>query len=217
MSSIVPKIRSLWLKGQGKRVVPVLAIVFLLAFVGVLIYFFHDVESLERLKDWGYLGIFLVTLISSCTVIFPVPGELVVIAAAAIWHPLLIGIVASVGGALGELTGYAAGYWGQAVIKAEHGVKYERAEFWLKRYGVLAIFLFALLPFLLFDLLGIAAGALRYPIWKFLLACWAGRLIRSVAEAYLGATLFALLPIWAWAIIIVAALFILVFTALRLR
>ena len=36
------------------------------------------------------------------------------------------------------------------------------------------------------DLAGIAAGALRFPFRKFLLACFAGRLPRSFIEAYLG-------------------------------
>jgi membrane protein DedA with SNARE-associated domain len=71
---------------------------------------------------------------------------------------------------------------------------YEKAEGWLKRYGSFAVFLFALLPILIFDLLGIVAGSFRYPLWKFILACWAGRLIRCLVEAYLGWGAFGFLP-----------------------
>lgn len=56
----------------------------------------------------------------------------------------------------------------------------------MKQHGSVTLALFAFMPFLLFDLPGIAAGALRFPFWKFLLACFAGRLPRSFIESYLG-------------------------------
>ena len=56
----------------------------------------------------------------------------------------------------------------------------------MMRYGGVAIFLFALVPGLIFDLIAIAAGAVRFPFWKFFLASFAGRLPRSFLEAYLG-------------------------------
>ncbi len=53
------------------------------------------------------------------------------------------------------------------------------------KWGAIAIFFFSLVP-LVFDLAGIVAGALRVPLWKFLLACWLGRTI-----LYLGIILGA--------------------------
>ena len=50
----------------------------------------------------------------------------------------------------------------------------------------MAIFILSIVPFL-FDLVGIAAGALRLPLWKFMLACWAGRTILYVGMAWAGA------------------------------
>ena len=70
----------------------------------------------------------------------------------------------------------------------------------MKRHGGWAIFLFALFPFLIFDFVGIAAGMLRYPVRKFILYCWLGRLPRAFIECYVGATLLELvlarLPEW---------------------
>ncbi len=165
--------------------IQILAIVLLISFVAVLIYFFHDVEHLEGFLRYGYVGVFLVTLISSCTILFPVPGELVVWLAGAKFPILWLGVVASIGGTLGELTGYLAGYWGRGIVKVEQRKWYERAERWMKRYGSPTVFVFALTP-LPFDIVGIASGSLKFPLWKFLLACWAGRLPRSILVAYLG-------------------------------
>jgi uncharacterized membrane protein YdjX (TVP38/TMEM64 family) len=67
----------------------------------------------------------------------------------------------------------------------------------MNKYGVWAVFLFALIPMLLFDLVGLAAGALKFPVWKFILACWAGRIPRSFVEAYIGAGIIPLIfPSW---------------------
>jgi len=36
------------------------------------------------------------------------------------------------------------------------------------------------------DLAGIAAGSLRFPLWKFFFACWLGQVAKSLAQAYFG-------------------------------
>lgn len=151
-----------------------------------LVLVFRLYLNLEEFLLYGYLGIFLLTVVCSATIIFPLPGEALLIAAGGVLNPLWLGLVASIGGTLGELTGYLAGYWGRRIIAGEYQERYQQAERWMRRYGIPTVFVFALVPLLLFDLVGIAAGALRFPLWKFLLACWAGRLIRSLAEAYLG-------------------------------
>jgi len=53
----------------------------------------------------------------------------------------------------------------------------------------MAIFILSLVPFV-FDLAGIAAGVLRFPLWKFLIACWLGRTILYIIAAFAG--------MWGW-------------------
>jgi len=57
---------------------------------------------------------------------------------------------------------------------------------WMGKWGDLTIFVLALLPNPLFDVAGLAAGALRYPLWKFLLIGAAGRLPKHILFSYLG-------------------------------
>jgi len=45
------------------------------------------------------------------------------------------------------------------------------------------------IPNPLFDLAGMAAGMLRYPVSKFLLACWIGKTFKALVIAYLGSFL----------------------------
>jgi len=142
--------------------------------------------DLESIASYGYMGVFLATFLSTACIFFPAPGFVVVVVAAALFNPIWVALAATAGGALGEFTSYFVGYWGRAVIDLERRQRYKRAENWMMRYGGVAIFLFALVPGLIFDLIAIAAGAVRFPFWKFLLASFAGRLPRSFLEAYLG-------------------------------
>jgi membrane protein DedA with SNARE-associated domain len=99
-------------------------------------------------------------------------------------NPWIVGIVGGVGQALGEMTGYMAGYSGQTWI--DENRIYNRLARWMQRHGMLTVFVTSVIPNPLFDLGGMAAGALRFPVWKFLIACTAGKVIKNIAFAMAG-------------------------------
>lgn len=159
-------------------------------------------ERLAELKTHFYWGAFLISLIGNATIIFP--GAVLVIlsnlgillyASTGLLGPLIVGLAGGAGAAIGETTGYIAGYSGREIIAKRR--MYGRVEDWLRKWGALAIFLFSLVPFI-FDLVGIAAGVLRFPFWKFILICWLGRTILYVVFVSLAAFgLKILLPYFA--------------------
>ncbi len=157
--------------------------------IGISAGIFLYKDRITEFRDYGYLGAFLANLISNATVFLPVPSGLIVIALGAFLSPLLVGVAAGAGAAIGEMSGYLLGYSGRAVIR--NSKTYERSVLWLKRWGAVTIFVFAVTP-LPFDLAAIAAGALRFPLWKFLIACWLGKTTLSLAIALAGA--------WGWKI-----------------
>ena len=62
----------------------------------------------------AYLMVFGTTLLANVTIIAPVPVALaIMITAATKWDPVLAALSASIGGALGELSGYYVGYLGE--------------------------------------------------------------------------------------------------------
>jgi len=142
-------------------------------------------ERLRELAGYGYPGIFLVSLMGNATVILPAPSLAVVFGMGGVLNPLFVGLVAGVGEALGELTGYLAGYGGRAVV--EDGEMYGRLERWMRRNGSATILALSAIPNPFFDLAGIAAGALRFPLEQFLLSCWVGKTIKTIAFAFVGA------------------------------
>ena len=146
---------------------------------------------LSRFVAYGYPGIFLISLAANATVIFPAPSLALVFALGGVLDPILVGLAAGLGEALGELTGYLAGYSGQAVIE-NRGI-YERLHGWMRRYGLATIFFLSVFPTPFFDLAGIAAGVLRFPIGYFLLSCWLGKTLKTTGFALAGAHSFFLL------------------------
>ena len=52
----------------------------------------------------GYLGVFAAMIIVNASVFLPLPGFVIIAAAAAFLNPLLVGAAAAAGGAIGELS-----------------------------------------------------------------------------------------------------------------
>jgi membrane protein YqaA with SNARE-associated domain len=162
----------------------VAAIVFVIVLTAFLVI---NRDEISKLSALGYPGIFIASLLSSATLILPAPGVLFTAAMGAVFNPFWVAIAAGLGAALGELTGYIAGYGGQAVV--ENQAFYERVVGWMRRYGDLTILVLAIIPNPAFDVAGIAAGMLRMPAWRFLLWCVIGKIIKMMAFAYGGMAL----------------------------
>jgi membrane protein DedA with SNARE-associated domain len=177
-----PDVKPKWYE---RRVFAILTLVLVLAIIGGVFYFYQTYpEKIEALEEFGYLGAFLVSIILNATVVLPA-GNFFVLAAlgATLPSPILVGLAGGIGAAIGEMTGYAAGYSGRGIIQRRK--LYTRLEGWVGKWGMLTIFIMSVVPFV-FDLAGIAAGALRFPIWKFFLATWAGRTILYIGIAWAG-------------------------------
>ena len=158
-----------------------LIIVLVLA-ISVAIFAFRG--QFAELAAVGYPGIFLVSFLGNATIVLPAPSLALVFAMGSAFSPLLVGLFAGAGEALGELTGYALGYGGQAVI--EDDAAYGRLVAWMQRRGGITVFVLSVIPNPFFDLAGIAAGSLRYPVWRFLLFCWLGKTIKTTLVAWAG-------------------------------
>ncbi|MCH2516795.1 MAG: VTT domain-containing protein [Dehalococcoidia bacterium] len=130
----------------------------------------------------GYGGVALASLIASAGLIIPVPALGAVCAGAIFLNPALLGLIAGTSESVGELTGYFLGYSGRDMARRYR--LYNRLESLVRRRGWLPLFLVSLVPNPIFDIVGIAAGALRYPLWGFLSVVWVGKTIKFITFAY---------------------------------
>jgi uncharacterized membrane protein YdjX (TVP38/TMEM64 family) len=172
----VPPPSTRWL-----RIVRVLTLIVILVALGAAAYFRDRIQELEQ---YGYAAVFLVGLVSNATLILPVPGLALSSVMGGVFNPWIVGLVGGAGQALGELTGYMAGYSGQTLV--DGNLTYDRLTRWMQRYGALTIFVLAVIPNPIFDLGGIAAGTLRFPLWKFLVSCTAGKVVKNIIFALAG-------------------------------
>jgi membrane protein DedA with SNARE-associated domain len=156
------------------------------------IYLFTMRDQIQNLEVYGYPGVFLISLLANATVIVPLPGVIITSAMGAVFNPFWVAIAAGVGAALGELSGYLAGYTGQIIIQKVS--KYEKLVHWMEKYGGIAIFLLAFIPNPAFDMAGITAGGLKLPVSRFLFWCVLGKILKMLLFAYSGATILEMLP-----------------------
>jgi membrane protein YqaA with SNARE-associated domain len=141
----------------------------------------------RALGQFGYLGVFAITLLATASIVLPVPYIAAIIMAGSYLNPLLVALVAGTAAAIGELTGYAAGVAGSALIPDNRWTRgLTRA---MKRYGALVVFGAAVLPNPFFDGVGIIAGATRQSLWGFVIPCFLGKTLRFWALAALGTPL----------------------------
>lgn len=144
-------------------------------------------EWVLQLGRWGYFGAFLISLVASATIILPAPGIAVVVAMSAALDPVMLGIAAGLGSAVGELSGYIAGAGGRALVPEQQRAQVERLHTLTHRYGALVLFVLAAVPIPLFDFAGIVAGMLRINIAAFVAAVGLGKSIKYIVLIWIGA------------------------------
>ncbi|GBD11393.1 hypothetical protein HRbin23_01058 [bacterium HR23] len=132
-----------------------------------------------------YPGIFLLSLMGSASIFVPVPGLASVCAGAGVLalNPWAVAALAAAGETLGETTGYLAGVGGRTLL--EKHPYYLRFYAWMRYKGGVVLFLASAIPNPLFDMVGIAAGSLRYPLHLFYLIVFAGKLVKDLGIAFL--------------------------------
>ena len=174
---------------RNLRIVQAATIGIIIAAVAGTLWLQKHPEWLERIgrSPWALPALFAASVISSATLFMPVPGLALTALVGSLLNPVVVGVVAGVGQTAGEMTGYMAGYSGQGLVDRTRA--YERVEGWMSRnqlIALLVVFALALIPNPFFDAAGMAAGALRFPVWKYLIAAGLGKVIKNILFAFAG-------------------------------
>jgi len=130
------------------------------------------------LIQYGYFGVFAISLIGTASIILPVPYTLIIftLSTTGQWDPILLTVAGGAGSAIGELSGYLLGYFGRRMLSAERQRKMTYLVKMFDRYGPLAILVFALTP-LPDDILFIPLGILRYKFYKAFIPALVGKIL----------------------------------------
>jgi len=171
-------------KSEIRQKILNISIIVFIIFLSIILYIFRD--QVRSLGELGYVGLFLIGLISNASIIAPVPGLIVLFTVSVILNPFWSAVIFGIGSGLGELSGYLVGYSGKGFI--EHAKYYQRLENWMKKYGSFTILFLAFVPNFLFDVAGLVAGALKMPWYQFLVWVLLGRIPRCLLITYGGST-----------------------------
>jgi membrane protein DedA with SNARE-associated domain len=149
----------------------------------------------EFVRDWGYLGVFLLMALESSIV--PIPSE-VVMAPAAFWASQgkmdFWGVVLA--GTAGSYFGSVVSYWGARLLGAPVVARYGKyflmgpdkiamAENWVTDYGAGGIFFSRLLP-VIRHLISIPAGLLKMSFTRFSIATISGAFAWCTVLSWFG-------------------------------
>ena len=128
--------------------------------------FFYFSANIESLKSYGYAGLFLINIIGAASILLPSPAGATVVGGGALLEDFLgipafvwVGLVAGLGEAIGEFSGYAAGYGGRFIIQEKPA--YARIHDWMVKRGVITMFLMSTVPNPLFDVAGLPRALCR--------------------------------------------------------
>jgi membrane protein DedA with SNARE-associated domain len=191
--------------GARRRVLPAaLAFVALVATSVLSAALLLNPDLTDPLGAYGYVGVFLVNLVSTATLFFPVPGItaaaniLIATEASDARFPWLVGVAGGLGMAIGELTAYYVGVLGSHVTDARtlpgriEPIARRIAGVVRKvmhRWGMVTLFVLAAVPDPFFEIAAVSAGAVRMPLLRYCIAVLAGCLVRGLTLAYLGTKL----------------------------
>ena len=147
-----------------KQRLNILRALILIGVIGLTIYLVSLRSQVKQLGTYGYPGIFLVSILINATIIVPIPGILLTSAMGAVFNPFWVAVAAGLGAAIGETSGYLAGFGGQVVV--ENAKLDDRLTYWMKKYGDITILVLAFIPNPAFDIAGMIAGVLRMNFFK---------------------------------------------------
>jgi membrane protein YqaA with SNARE-associated domain len=155
----------------------------------------QDIEIWMRnfAVQYGYLGIFLISLFGAMSIFVPIPYTIVIFILGGlrdtvgnwVFEPLWIAVAAGAGSAIGEFSGYLLGVGGRKVISDKYKKKMDFITKLFKKYGTIAIFVFALTP-LPDDLLFIPLGVIRYSLFRAFIPALLGKFFSNLIIAYSG-------------------------------
>ena len=152
-------------------------------FYGSALRLIFDNQFFPFSEQLGYLGVILISFISSIIIFIPVPYFPALLAAAlnGKLDPNVVAISSALGITAGRSIIFFLSYVGRNILKDRTKEKLLPVQRLLNRYGWLAAFIAALTPFPPDDIVIILLGVAKYSPWKFVVTNFAGKLIANEA------------------------------------
>ncbi len=143
-------------------------------------------EWFEGWGRYGYLGVFLITLLANASIVVPIPYPGVVVQLAQDLNVVGVATLGAAGSVLGETTAFLVGRAGKGVVEETSFYQWLSRQLSTPARAFIVLFLLSAPPNPFFDVAGLTAGTLGVPLPIFLAATFLGRIVRMLLLAYLG-------------------------------
>lgn len=161
------------MKGKERKCFEVIIVSIIILF-SVVIFAVRD--TIGQVGSSGYVGLFFICFLANSTVLLPAPSLMIAASCALIMNPWLVALFAALGSTLGEFVGYAFGtLTGDLSPKFQDFIKKLTSKI---HNQTLLVFILAVLPLPLFDVVGIYSGGTKMNLIKFSAACFVGKFIK---------------------------------------
>ncbi|MEM2751229.1 MAG: VTT domain-containing protein, partial [Nitrososphaerales archaeon] len=145
-----------------------------------------------NLITYGYLGIFVFSLLANFIVFIPAP-YVVPVALASLnpsFDPLLIALSSAIGATIAKTAIFRVSYEGQRLLSEKTRKNIQPLQTLVGKYGWIAAFIAAATP-IPDDIVYIPLGFTKYSLWRFIIATFSGKIILISIVAF-GARMFGI-------------------------
>lgn len=143
-------------------------------------------EEVVRFSKYGYIGDFIISFLAGATVLVPVPSIFIVFTLGGILNPILVGLIAGAGEALGSMVIYMTGLSSSKTFHALDHRVVQKFSTWIKTKGAFSVFVMSSIFNPLFYPFTAIAGMLHFGWWRFLILCMAGKALKNTLVATAG-------------------------------
>jgi membrane protein YqaA with SNARE-associated domain len=143
-------------------------------------------EDFTNFAKYGYVGVLVISFLAGITLFVPVPSVLVVFTLGAVLNPVLIGLIAGLGEAMGSMMVYVTGLTGARPMHALDSNVMKKFQIWMKTRGAISVFAMSAIFNPLFYPFTALAGMMHFGWWRFFLLCLAGKAVKNTLVAGAG-------------------------------
>lgn len=172
--------------------------------IGICVLLIRYWKYLSQFQILIYLGLFFTAILAGSPIPIPTPCMALTFTLGSKFEPVIIGIIASTGAAIGSMLVYFTARTGRrflpslnisdpankiysgSVGKFLRKIKLPRVVEFANRRGPVGLFLFSIFPNPLLMPLLVTMGISRFRAWKVAIACWMGHSVLFLALAFLG-------------------------------
>ena len=172
---------------QRNRALPVVGVLVLALALNLLVIWLPQ-RWFEGWGSYGYLGVFLVTLLANASVVVPVPYPGLIAKLGAELNIFGVALLGAAGSAAGETTAFLVGRAGKRAVEQSRFYVWLQHQLRTPPRAFAVLFLLSAPPNPFFDVAGLTAGTLGVSFPIFVVAVFTGRIVRMLILASLGQT-----------------------------